>query len=146
MNIRVATENDKQAIFALRFEVFVDEQKVPPTLELDEEDAHATHIIAEENGVTVGCARVVFSPQDAHIGRLAVKQCCRGRGIGAEVCRFAMEQCLARMYTYIWLNAQCQAIGFYEKLGFRPEGKTFEEAGIPHVKMVYAPTKTRGEA
>jgi predicted GNAT family N-acyltransferase len=26
-------------------------------------------------------------------------------------------------------------LGFYEKLGYKPVGQTFEEAGIPHIKM-----------
>jgi predicted GNAT family N-acyltransferase len=33
------------------------------------------------------------------------------------------------------LESQVQAIGFYEKLGFVPEGAEFMDAGIPHILM-----------
>ncbi len=135
MNIRIATEKDKQLVFALRFEVFVDEQNVPPEIELDDEDAHALHIIAEENGIAVGCARVILSGNDVHIGRLAVKRSYRGQGIGSAVCRFIIDYCRKQGYIHIWLNSQLQAVGFYSRLGFESQGEIFMEAGIEHIKM-----------
>ncbi len=137
MNIHIASEGELKAVFALRVEVFVHEQNVPPELELDDEDACALHVIAEQNGVTVGCARILFSEGEAHIGRLAVKKEYRGKGVGAAICRFVLEYCRERGYNYIWLNSQFHAKGFYQKLGFSPEGETFTEAGIEHVKMVF---------
>jgi predicted GNAT family N-acyltransferase len=34
------------------------------------------------------------------------------------------------------LNAQVTAAAFYRKLGFVEEGPIFDEAGIPHTRMV----------
>ncbi len=137
MNIRHAHDIDLPAVYALRFEVFVDEQHVPREIEIDDEDATALHIIAEENGVAVGCARILLHGDgSAHIGRLAVKKARRGEGIGAEVCRFCIEECRARGCTVIRLHGQLQAAGFYEKLGFLPRGEVFLEAGIEHKEMV----------
>lgn len=138
MEIRLAQGNDLALVFALRVEVFVDEQHVAPEIELDAEDAHALHFIAEENGVAIGCARVIASPEEAHIGRLAVKKERRGCGIGAAVCRFVIDHCRREGYSRIWLNSQLHAVGFYEKLGFCPRGETFWEAGIEHVSMEMA--------
>ncbi len=135
MTIHIAEKEEKQAVFALRTEVFVDEQHVPPELELDAEDAHALHIIAQEDGVTIGCARVILSERDAHIGRLAVKKSHRGNGVGSAICRFIIDTCHKRGYTRIWLNSQLRAVGFYEKLGFSPKGEVFTEAGIEHIEM-----------
>ncbi len=135
MKIRIATEQEQQQVFALRMEVFVKEQRVPPEIELDQEDAHALHLMAEENGLTVGCARILHHGKEAHIGRLAVKQTYRGKGIGAALCRFAIDHCRALGCQSIWLNSQRHAVGFYEKLGFSPVGETFWEAGIPHIRM-----------
>ncbi len=138
MDIHVAkAEADKQAVLRLRLEVFVEEQNVPPDIELDAADAHATHIIAISNGMAVGCARVLFSAQEAHIGRFAVKRSHRNQGIGREVYRFVVAYCRERSCTDIWLNAQLSAVGFYEKLGFQPQGDVFTEAGIAHVKMIF---------
>ncbi len=136
MEIRVANEFDMPNVYALRDEVFVGEQNVPPELERDEEDAHALHIVATDNGVTVGCARVLLSATDAHIGRVAVKKEWRGQGIGAAVCRFVIDHCRERGILALWLNSQLHAAPFYQKLGFSPQGETFLDAGIEHVRMV----------
>jgi predicted GNAT family N-acyltransferase len=36
----------------------------------------------------------------------------------------------------IYLHAQVAVIGFYDRLGFRAVGPVFDEAGIPHRKMI----------
>lgn len=136
MQIRIADEKDIKSVFSLRFEVFVDEQNVPPEIEIDNEDDNAIHIIAEENGNAIGCGRLVLGEFDAHIGRLAVKKTHRGSGIGAKICEFIIDYCYDNGYKNIWLNSQLQAKTFYEKLGFIPQGETFIEAGIEHIKMV----------
>ena len=38
--------------------------------------------------------------------------------------------------TYIYLNAQLDAMSLYAKFGFTAEGEQFQEAGIQHFKMV----------
>jgi ElaA protein len=35
------------------------------------------------------------------------------------------------------MNAQYYLLEYYRKLGFKPKGKPFDEAGIKHIKMVY---------
>ncbi len=135
MKIRIANKNDMPSVFALRLEVFVNEQNVPREIELDDEDDFACHFIAEENGTAVGCARVVMNGNDAHLGRIAVKKTHRGRGIGAAVCRYAIEYCRSQNSSRIWIHAQLHAAGFYEKLGFVPVGDIFMEAGIEHIEM-----------
>ncbi len=135
MNIRIAADGEREAVFALRMEVFVDEQGVSPEIELDAEDARAIHILAEEEGVVLGCARILLHGKDAHLGRIAVKKAYRDRGIGSAVVRFAIGLCRERGCTHIGLGAQMHAVGFYESLGFRPYGQPFEEAGILHIAM-----------
>ncbi len=139
MNIRIATESDKPLVYALRFEVFVDEQKVPPEIELDAEDAHATHIIAESDGIAIGCARVILTENDAHIGRLAVKASFRSSGVGSAICKFIIDDCRERGIKHIWLNSQLHAVEFYRRLGFQPQGDIFTEAGIKHIQMSIDP-------
>lgn len=45
----------------------------------------------------------------------------------------------ARRVKSIYLHAQVAVIGFYESLGFRCVGPIFDEAGIPHRKMIFKP-------
>ncbi len=135
MEIRIANEKDMPKVFGLRLEVFVEEQNVPREIELDDEDDIASHFIADENGLAVGCARVIVNGNDAHLGRIAVKKTHRGQGIGAAICRYAINYCKERGCTRIWIHAQLHAAGFYEKLGFSPLGEIFMEAGIEHIEM-----------
>ncbi len=135
MEIRIANEKDMTSVFGLRLEVFVEEQNVPREIELDDEDSVACHFIADENGAAVGCARVIVNGNDAHLGRIAVKKTHRGQGIGAAICRYAIDYCRAQNCTRIWIHAQFHAAGFYEKLGFKPLGGIFMEAGIEHIEM-----------
>jgi predicted GNAT family N-acyltransferase len=39
----------------------------------------------------------------------------------------------------IYLHAQVPVIGFYESLGFGCVGRIFDEASIPHRKMILMP-------
>ncbi len=135
MTISIADKKDMKDVFALREEVFIKEQNVPAEIELDCEDENATHIIARDGDTTIGCARIIFSEHEAHIGRFAVKKAWRGKGIGANVFRFITEYCESRGCTRIWFNAQLHAVGFYEKLGYKKKGKIFIEAGIEHIEM-----------
>ncbi len=136
MNISVAKENEKEKLFALRQEVFVDEQNVPPEIEIDEFDNSALHIAARDGENVIGCARLVVANGEGHIGRLAVKREHRGRGVGAAICRFIIDLCLDGGITRVTLNSQAHAVGFYERLGFERHGAPFMEAGIEHIAMI----------
>lgn len=122
------------ACFAIRMQVFVAEQNVPPEEELDELDASALHFLAHWNGTPAGTARCFEkSPGVWKIGRVAVLAQYRQHKIGAQLMRAAEAACpTARAFI---LTAQCQALHFYEKLGYVAEGPEFLEAGIPHRLM-----------
>lgn len=116
----------------IRFEVFVDEQRVPPELELDEMDAVSLHALALEDGAALGTGRLL---PDGHIGRMAVKRTARGRGIGGMILDALMAAARERGDASVLLHAQVHARGFYERHGFSVEGAEFMEAGIAHVLM-----------
>lgn len=120
---------------ALRREVFVGEQKVPPDIELDSYDSTATHVVAVCDGDVVGVLRVVFLPDHAKFGRVAVRASHRGRGIASAMMRFAMELARARGEVRHYLTSQLDKVPLYEKLGFAAFGDVFTEAGIPHRAM-----------
>lgn len=139
LDMRVAeSAADRARCVAVRVEVFVDEQKVPAEIEVDEHDAtDAIHFLAVdgESGDAIGAARFVPFEGAAKIGRVAVKRSARGTGAGAELMRFVMKEARARGYASAVLDAQTYAIGFYEKLGFVAEGPVFDDAGMPHRRM-----------
>ncbi len=118
---------------AIRFEVFVDEQKVPAEIELDDMDAVCLHAVAyDEAGKAVGTGRLL---PDGHIGRMAVRQPGRGTGVGGAILTLLMDKARARGDAAVVLNAQTVAAPFYARHGFVQLGEQFEEAGIAHVEM-----------
>jgi len=138
MNIRckiVESEVELKQAFALRIEVFVEEQKVPPDLELDELDQSAIHMIASQDGKVVGCGRIVMTGEHAHIGRVAVKKIYRNQGVGKQLMLAMIEMAKEKGASEIILHAQVQVIPFYESLGFTGHGDIFLDAGIDHLEM-----------
>ena len=118
---------------AIRVEVFVDEQKVPAEIELDDMDAVCLHAVAyDEAGKAIGTGRLL---PDGHIGRMAVRQPGRGTGVGGAILTLLMDKAHARGDAAVVLNAQTVAAPFYARHGFVQLGEQFEEAGIAHVEM-----------
>ncbi len=133
---RVSWVESRPLLAAVRREVFVLEQSVPESIELDDHDATAWHFLAlAPDGEPIGTARLLPS---GRIGRVAVLSSWRGKGIGralmAEVLRASRELGLPRPH----LHAQVPTIPFYESLGFVVCGEGFEEAGIAHQAMELA--------
>jgi predicted GNAT family N-acyltransferase len=145
--VRVAEDPaDREACFAVRKEVFVGEQGVPEDIEYDAYDAVAVHVLAvREDGVPLGTGRLLFGDAAAgktggdasvgSLGRLAVTRQTRGLGVGAALVRAVEEAARARGLTAVDLQAQTQALGFYERLGYVAYGPEFPDAGMPHRAM-----------
>jgi predicted GNAT family N-acyltransferase len=117
----------------VRTKVFIVEQGVPAELEWDEQDAASLHAVASIDGELAGCARLL---PDGHIGRMAVLPGFRKQGVGSELLARLVDAARVRNMTLLQLHAQSHAAGFYLKAGFVPEGKEFDEAGIPHIRML----------
>ena len=123
------------AVYAVRHQVFVVEQAVPPELERDEFDDIAVHLVALRGDDVIGTLRLVVSGGSAKIGRMAVLAAERNTGIGSRLMERAVEVARNVNVKEITLHAQLTAKEFYEKLGYCEEGDVFEEAGIAHVSM-----------
>ena len=66
-------------------------------------------------------------------GRLPpTRGCCAGRRIMEEAIRVAQEELDADVIT---IEAQVQARGFYEKLGFVQTSDEFDDGGVMHIEM-----------
>lgn len=122
--------------FYIRQEVFVKEQGVPLENELDSFEERSTHVIGyDTNHMPFACAR--FRPYNdaAKVERVAILKDYRKDGYGKTLMhaieRFAKDQ----GYQQLVLNAQVQAQGFYEKLGYMSTGDIFIEENIDHIKM-----------
>ena len=123
------------AAFALRREVFVWEQQVPPEEENDADDLTATHFVAIADGEVVGTLRLLDKPEHIKIGRVAVRQAFRGQGIAKAMIHAAMDQARAAGRDRFYLTAQSDKLAFYERLGFAAFGPEFIDGGMPHRAM-----------
>lgn len=134
LRIELLSWKEAQAEAApIRFTVFVEEQKVPVEIELDENDAVCVHALARnEDGAVIGTGRLL---PDGHIGRMAVLRQWRGQGVGAAILGALIDAARARGDAKLVLAAQTHATGFYRKYGFRQEGAVYDDAGIPHQDM-----------
>jgi tRNA(adenine34) deaminase len=131
--VKTATwQDDQSTLKTIRFEVFVEEQGVPATEEVDRFDPVSIHAIAWVNGEAVACGRLL---PDGHIGRMAVRKSGRGRGVGAAVLEHLIERARQRGDTESVLSAQTHAMGFYEKFGFEAYGPEYLDCDIPHRDM-----------
>lgn len=123
-----------EEIRRVRFDVFVDEQRVPADLEMDDRDAVCVHVLARLGGAAVGTGRLDVEAR-GKIGRVAVVAAQRGRGVGTAIMRGLHSAARRSGLESVWCHAQVGAAPFYETLGYRRIGEVFEEAGIPHVRM-----------
>jgi predicted GNAT family N-acyltransferase len=147
--VRLATSPvDFAAAFLIRHQVFVVEQGVPIALELDDHDDEdgTDHVIAVDEGEVIAAGRLVKEPPGfegvdvadgavAHLGRLAVSDRHRGRGLGVALVRAIEQRAQERGLRVIYLSSQSHAVAFYERLGYAAYGEEFDDAGIPHRHM-----------
>ena len=137
----VRSSSQLAAALAIRRAVFIEEQGVPESEELDEHDGDpatltsALHVVGRVDGRVVGTGRLLLSyavGTNAHIGRVAVLAEWRRGGIGTALMRALEGAARERGFAGITLAAQLPAIPFYERLGYEVRGDVFLDAGIEH--------------
>ena len=122
-------------ILKARSAVFVVEQTCPYQ-DIDGGDYESLHVYLEEEGKILAYLRCY--EQDEHtarIGRVLTME--RGKGLGRPLMEVGL-QAVREHYSKarsVYIEAQCYAIGYYEKFGFSVCGEEFLEDGIPHVPM-----------
>lgn len=150
MTVSVATsEREREAAFAVREAVFVDEQEIDRALDFDGRDETATHLIAVadgapaddrlatvDDGVVVGTARVRKpEPARARGERLAVAAPYRGDGYGSALTERLVSLAAEWGCERLVVHAQASNVAFCRAHGFEAVGEPFEEAGIRHREM-----------
>ena len=135
MILTVEETQDMPACFALRAAVFTAEQGIAAAIDVDGTDDEAVHFLARLDDMPVGTARYLVVGDIAKIGRVCVLRDHRGVGYGVALIRAAMAHAKTAGLTTVKLGAQESAIGFYERLGFEPEGDMFLDADIPHLML-----------
>ena len=123
--------------FCIRRAVFIEEQKVPEELELDEFDPLAINALAYRGKQCVGTARLIdLGNGQSQVGRMAVLAHFRGKGIGRQILARLVLMAKEKGFSSVALHSQVSAIPFYEKQGFIAQGPIYDEAGIAHRNMM----------
>ena len=132
----VTTDEDRERAFTLRKEVFVKEQGVPLSLELDEHDATAIHFIVNDGEDTIATARLrEIEPKIGKVERVCVLGSYRGKRLGVLIMKVVEQYAKNIDFKTLKLNAQSYAVPFYEKLDYVVTSPEFMDADIPHRAM-----------
>jgi predicted GNAT family N-acyltransferase len=139
----VTSDDEMEAVYRIRREVFVREQGLTRTVYDEPDDRISVHVIAQSNGRILGAGRITFIRDEGQIAWLAVLESARGTGTGKAIMDHLMEIAAEHPVQYVTLNAQTHALGFYERYGFESVGQRFHMAQIEHQYMVKVLDPTR---
>lgn len=143
----VENDDDWQSVVRIRTVVFIGEQACPPEEEWDDFDepearfSSCRHFLGRWNGVDVAVARwheTSFNGQPAaKLERFAILEEARGHGFGRAMIEHLMTDAQTHGFDTLMLHAQAYLKRLYASLGYAQVGEPFDEAGIPHIKMVW---------
>lgn len=122
-------------ILKVRSKIFVVEQKCVYQ-DLDDIDYRSLHLFYKSDKNIIAYLRIYKKEEGIiQIGRVLTAD--HGKGFGGKILKEAVSIIKEQMKpNKIYLEAQCYAIGFYEREGFKVCSEEFIEDGIPHVKMI----------
>ena len=128
----------KEKAFAIRREVFIEEQKVNPEEEFDEFEDESHHFVAlDQRNEPIGASRWRRTSKGIKLERFAVKQKWRGQGLGSALVDSTLNDIAsyAKPGTYLYMHSQLDAVPLYAKFHFQKQGEQFEECEILHYLM-----------
>ena len=128
------TTTELYELLKARSEIFVVEQNCIYQ-DLDDKDYKSLHVFCEEEGRVVAYLRAFVKAEGVvQIGRVLSVQ--HGIGMGGRILQAGLQQVKEKFALQkIYIEAQCYAIGYYEREGFSVCSEEFLEDGIPHVQM-----------
>ncbi len=123
-------------ILKARAEIFVVEQNCIYQ-DLDDIDYRSLHIFYESDGKVIAYLRAFEKDSASNTVQMGrVLTLTHGTGLGGKLLKEGISQIQEKMNpSSIYIEAQCYAIGFYEREGFVISSDEFLEDGIPHVEM-----------
>ncbi|MGP4072124.1 GNAT family N-acetyltransferase [Piscibacillus sp. B03] len=134
--VQVKIESQMKDAYHVRSEVFINEQNVPPEIEVDEHESDAIHFVGYLEEEPIAASRLRTVDDYCKLERICVLKEYRGKHYGIQMIQ-EMEKYLAdHQINKAKLNAQTHAEQFYKRLGYETISDEFMDAGIPHVTMV----------
>lgn len=103
--------------------------------ELDKEKDNMLIGAFEDDDMLGCCMLVEENPETVRLRQMAVLNDLQGKGIGRALMNFAENLARDRGYKTMSMHARKNAVGFYEKMGYKVAGDEFTEITIPHYVM-----------
>jgi len=130
------TTKELYEILRVRAEVFVVEQNCVYQ-DLDEKDQESLHLFYEKEGRIQAYLRVFLKNRKENLVQIGrVLTTARGTGLGLQILKEGLAAARRHFEAEeVYIEAQCYAVGYYEKVGFCITSEEFLEDGIPHVEM-----------
>ena len=138
-------DQDVDAAFDIRREVFVKEQGYTEEQEFDEAEPLALHVLAQlvpACATTPGAARhlgaarllldTTEDPPIAYVSRLSVVPFARRMGLGKAIVEFVLEGARDMGCVKVRAGSQKTALEFWRRLGFSPTGEEYMDFHVPH--------------
>ncbi|MCW8879116.1 MAG: GNAT family N-acetyltransferase [Kangiellaceae bacterium] len=121
------------AIRAIRYKVFIIEQRFERKMLEDRHDPYCHHILATDiHDIPIGCGRL---NQDGRIGRIAVLVSHRGHGIGTNLLGQLIKIARQSHIPQLSLNAETDLSHFYDQQKFHADGPVYMKQGVPYQRM-----------
>ena len=134
--------NELYDLLKLRIDIFVVEQTCFYP-DLDEHDRHpqTQHVFCYQNGIMTAYLRILPKgltyPNYISIGRVLIAPCARGSGLGHELMRVGLAQCLISFPNdTVKISAQEHLEKYYNQHGFERVSDMYLEDDIPHIGML----------
>lgn len=127
------------SIMRERVDVFVVEQNCPyPEIDDTDIDPATMHLYRFENDNVASYARCYLKNEAySAFGRVLVAKTQRGKGIGFELVKEAIDCCFSHFPKQdIYIGAQTYLLDFYRSFGFELQGEVYLEDGIAHQDMI----------
>ena len=121
-------------ILKSRTEIFLLEQNII-CQDMDDKDRESLHCFFRNGAKVVGYLRAFSSDKDAvTVGRVLTLE--HKKGLGRELMTKSIDAIRSNFdCKKIYVHAQKQAVGYYEKMGFSVISDEYMEEGIPHLTM-----------
>jgi predicted GNAT family N-acyltransferase len=115
-----------KSYFNLRWRILRAPWGEPEGSEVDEIEDQCFHIMVMDNQKTIAVGRLQYNSADeAQIRYMAVEKEYEGNGIGGMIVNTLEQQAKNKNINTVMLDAREPAVGFYQKLGYSVEEKSY---------------------
>ena len=132
-------EKEIAEAFAIRHEVFVEEQRIFKTTDVDNHDRTCIHLVATNGNEIVGTVRVYAAESNDMNhwigGRLAVRMPFRTGRAGMVLVKEAMKTVKKKGGTFFTAHIQEKNVSFFKRLGWKPIESIQNYMNRPHQLM-----------